>query len=602
MNTIRNLLKKKSIIIVITLIAILGGYFGYQNMKSIGTTPEYITEKVTKSTLINYVNGTGQVSSATQIDIKPKVSGEIIQVYVKNNQEVKAGDALIQLDSSDASKTVRDAKLSLDSAKISLEKLTAPTDELSLLQAQNSLTNAKDTLEKLKLSQQTDYQNTQDDLTQTKEDSFNKISDAFLDLPTIITALDGVLHDYKFSTNQNVSYILNMFNTENRSEIEIFINNAESDYNTARAKYNKNFTDYKNTSRYSDDIEIESLLSETLETTKSIAQTAKSLSNMLDYFVDYMKRKNWEIPTEIKTYQTNVGTYIGQINTHLSNLLSQQNTLKNAKNSLTEMDQNNPLDLASAEQSVKEKEAALSDLQNGTGSLDLRMQEISVQQKENSLSDAEEKLANYTVRAPFAGIIANLTATKNDVASSGSSIATLLTKQQIAEISLNEVDIAKIQVGQKATLTFDAIEELSITGDVVEVDTIGTASQGVVSYNAKIAFDTQDSRVKSGMSVSADIITESKTDVLLIPMAAVKSQDDGTSYVEIIDGTTIKQQTVEVGESNDTSTEIISGIKEGDLVVTQTITASTNTSTSSTKQQSIFSSFGSGGGPNGTPR
>ena len=105
--------------------------------------------------------------------------------------------------------------------------------------------------------------------------------------------------------------------------------------------------------------------------------------------------------------------------------------------------------------------------------------------------------------------------------------------------------MAKVKVGQKVTLTFDAIEDLSITGEVAEIDTLGTVSQGVVNYAVKIVFDTQDERVKSGMSVSAAIITDVKQDVLLVPNAAVKSNDE--QYVEVLENNIPRNQTVETG-------------------------------------------------------
>jgi multidrug efflux pump subunit AcrA (membrane-fusion protein) len=156
---------------------------------------------------------------------------------------------------------------------------------------------------------------------------------------------------------------------------------------------------------------------------------------------------------------------------------------------------------------------------------------------------------------------------------------------QMAEISLNEVDVAKVAIGQKVTLTFDAIEGLSLTGVVSEIDTIGTVTQGVVTYNVKIAFDTQDERVKGGMSVNASIITNVKADTLVVPNSAVKTQGTG-HYVEIFDppiattsgnqGTVSKvaphKVQVEIGLANDTSTEITSGLKEGEQVVTKTTT------------------------------
>ena len=97
---------------------------------------------------------------------------------------------------------------------------------------------------------------------------------------------------------------------------------------------------------------------------------------------------------------------------------------------------------------------------------------------------------------------------------------------------MNEVDVAKIKVGQKTTLTFDAIDGLSIAGEVIDIDAVGTVTQGVVNYNVKIGFDTQDERIKPGMSVSATIIIEVKQDVLLIPNSAIKSAGEAY-YVEM---------------------------------------------------------------------
>ena len=210
---------------------------------------------------------------------------------------------------------------------------------------------------------------------------------------------------------------------------------------------------------------------------------------------------------------------------------------------------------------------------------------------QNKLNDANQALADYTVRAPFGGIVATVAAQLDGEASAGSAAVTLVTTQQLAAISLNEVDAAKIKVGQKATITFDAIDGLSMTGEVAQVSPVGTVTQGVVSYSVQIAFDSQDDRVKSGMSVSTYIVTQVKADVLTVPNSAVKTQ--GTqSYVETLSGVgassttgyvtssaTPNRVTVETGLSDDTLTEIVSGLKEGDLVITQTIKSGTTSAT-----------------------
>jgi len=210
-------------------------------------------------------------------------------------------------------------------------------------------------------------------------------------------------------------------------------------------------------------------------------------------------------------------------------------------------------------------------------------------------------------------VVASIDVVKGDAASSGAAVATLISKQQMAEISLNEVDVAKVKVGQKATLTFDAVSDLSIAGQVADVDIIGTVSQGVVNYTVKIGFDTEDERVKPGMSVAASIITDIKQDVLLVPSSAVKTSS-GSSYVLIpnetvnanntnstggnagvILATAPRQQAVQTGLSDDTNTEITSGLNEGDQIIVKTVTSSTSSSKSSSTK-SILSTFG-GGGP-----
>ena len=165
---------------------------------------------------------------------------------------------------------------------------------------------------------------------------------------------------------------------------------------------------------------------------------------------------------------------------------------------------------------------------------------------------------------------------------------------------MNEIDVAKVKTGQKVTLTFDAVSNLTITGQVAEVDAVGTVSQGVVTYIVNIAFDTQDDRIKPGMSVSAAIITEAKSNVLLVPNSAVKSQNR-TSYVEIVDGddkslaltanvsgtilnNSPRRQQIEIGTASDEFTEITSGLNEGDVIVTRTIQPTAQTA--QTQQQS----------------
>lgn len=573
--------RRLSAILAVVLILVI--YFGYQKFQTPAAATSYVLGTVTRDTLVTTVSGTGQVSNSNQIDLKAKVSGDVVAIKVEDGQKVKTNDLLIQLNAQDVQKAVRDAQANLESAKISLAKLQQPADNLSLLQAQNSLAQA-----------QQNKQNVQDDLQKTYDDGFNSIANAFLDLPTAITGL----HDILFGTTagnggqDNASYFADTVKTYNYSDAKItdYKNAAIDSYQTARAKYDQNFEDYKATSRFADRTSVESLINETYDTTKILADAIKNAYNLIQYYEDKVIEQNKRPSSVADAGLNSLNNYTGKTNTHLADLLSTQKTIQSDKDALI-----------NADQSIAEKTASLAKLQTGADPLDIQSQQLSVQQRQNALTDAQEKYADYFIRAPFDGIIAKVDIKKTDSVSSGTTIATLITEQQIAEISLNEVDAAKVKIGEKATLTFDAIDGLTMAGTVIDMDSIGTVSQGVVTYMIKIGFASEDDRVKSGMSVSANIITNVKSDVLIVPSSAIKQQGSGY-YVEVFDQkltpatgtqsitspTLPSQKTVTIGLANDTDTEIVSGLNENDQIITRTIIAAVASTKTTTQAPSLF--------------
>lgn len=584
---VKKILRRKFLAGSIIIILVVGGYITYKVIAANNGVIRYVTAQAQKGTLVVSISGNGQVTVLNQIDLKPKVSGDVVSVEVSNNQEVMAGTIVVNLNAREAQKTVRDAIVNLESAKLSLKKLKEPADELEILQAQNSIAQAQDNLTKLKLTQEINLQKAQEskkkaeeNLNKAYEDGFNSIASAFLDFPDIMTGLQDIL--YASTLGQGNQWNIDFYTNAVQSYDPVVLQLKDevlSKYRQSRKSFDQNFLNYKSSSRSSDKESLETLIDETYETAKIIAETVKSINNLILFYQDELTKRNLKPQTLSDTHLTTLGTYTDKTNNRLVALLSIKQTIRDSKDAIVsaerdikEMEQTYPLDLLAAQQSLKEREGSLLKLKAGPNALDIRSQELSVQQRANALLDAQEKLSDYIIHVPFDGLIAQLQVKKGDSVSSSTILGKLITKQKIAEISLNEVDVAKVTVGQKATLSFDAIPNFTITGQVIEVDFVGTVSQGVVTYVVKIAFDTQDERVKPSMSVSAAIVIEAKPDVLLIPNAAVKQQGN-SSFVEISENpeNPPRRQTIEVGISNDESTEILSGLQEGDVVVTRTI-------------------------------
>lgn len=168
-----------------------------------------------------------------------------------------------------------------------------------------------------------------------------------------------------------------------------------------------------------------------------------------------------------------------------------------------------------------------------------------------------------------------------------------------AQVQIAETDRPKVKLGQVVSLTFDPVPSLTLTGKVAEIDAVGTSSQGVVTYGVTISFDVQDKRLSPGMTTSASIATLVRTNVILVPNAAVKTDSSGASYVQVLANANAQPQnvTVGVGVANDSQTEITSGLKGGEEVVVQTIQPNATTTTSgSTSGLGILGGRGAGGG------
>lgn len=570
---LRFILSHKILAIIILGAIVGGGYFGYQKLAENSGETKYTTAIVEKGMLISSISGSGQVSASDQVDIKPSTSGNIVYVGVASGQEVKKNTLLAQIDAREAQMSVSNAEIALENAKIDLEELLEPADALSLLQAENALYQAEVDLERAEET----YSNIEVDAEETISDAYNdgydEVSAAFFSLPDYMEDLSDVSGTEVSGERYIVLYKIIL------GDDSLLIQRFLGDLEEAEDLYAANLTFFGNTFKDDDRDAVYGLLNDTLETSEVILRALESARHMYDAIIieDYSGYTDSNI---IDTMRVRIKNDLSPVASIINSLEKNIETIDDTIENLPYEIKDAELALNTAREKYEDKKEALEDLKTGASDLDIRSQRNTVAQKEDALSTAKEKLADCYIRAPFDGVVAEFNVIRGDSVSSGTTVATMITNQKIAEITLNEIDAVQVKPGQKVTLTFDAIENLTVTGEVAEIDMLGTVTQGVVSYDVKIAFDIQDERVKPGMSLGASIITESKPGVLLVPSAAVKSQGD-IDYVEILVDGQPQRKTVTIGSSNDTMIEIIDGLSEGDVVVTQTTTSQTNSNNNS---------------------
>ncbi len=235
-----------------------------------------------------------------------------------------------------------------------------------------------------------------------------------------------------------------------------------------------------------------------------------------------------------------------------------------------------------------------------------KVQEKAILQAQTAASSAwySYQQSSPSIVAPISGVITGLSLQPGNVITAQTNTSGTSTNQRIASVKTNapptvslnitQIDAPKVKAGNKATVTFDAFGDKTYTGEVVSVDTIGTESSGVTTYPAIIKLDTEVDGLLPNMSAQATIITAIKNDVLMVPTTAITT-DNGVSYVQVMKNKQISRVEVETGLSSDSQTEIVSGVNEGDTIITSVNTATT--ARSSTGQSvSPFSVFGRQGG------
>lgn len=237
-------------------------------------------------------------------------------------------------------------------------------------------------------------------------------------------------------------------------------------------------------------------------------------------------------------------------------------------------------------------------------------QQLAIDQAQTALNSAwyTYQQASPVIYAPISGTVNGLSLQEGSVLTAQSNTSGTATSQKIASIVTNaaptisinitEIDIPKVKIGNHATVTFSAFPDKTYTGTVISVDTVGSVSSGVITYPTVIKLDSDVPGIYPNMSVTANIITDTKTDALLVPVSAVQTQN-GESSVRILQNGQVQPMAVVTGLSNDTETEIVSGIAEGDVVITGTVTKATTTTTTG---QSPFGIRGFGGGGGGNAR
>lgn len=265
----------------------------------------------------------------------------------------------------------------------------------------------------------------------------------------------------------------------------------------------------------------------------------------------------------------------------LSKLASAQSNLSNAKSDLAFQTAN-----FKRYQTLYDKGlVSTNDYENAKLTYDKATQTVRVQQQ--AVQEAQTNLGYATITAPIDGVVlAKKVEEGQTVASSMTTPTLFIIAQDLTNMrviaDIDEADIGGVKEGQRVSFTVDAFPDDTFEGEVTQVRQQATTTSNVVTYAVVISARNDDLKLKPGLTANVTIYTMEKKDVLSVPTKALrfapneaimtdseKIEDvESSNKVWTKEGDTFKAHAVEIGVTNGTLTEILSGIAEGTDVLT----------------------------------
>jgi len=208
-------------------------------------------------------------------------------------------------------------------------------------------------------------------------------------------------------------------------------------------------------------------------------------------------------------------------------------------------------------------------VQIGASTEDIRGQEARVDKARAAVTSAEIQLSRRVLRAPFSGIVTGLFVARGETVAPGTPVVSLISQSEY-EISVHvpEADIAEISIGDTADVIFDAYDDYVFRAHVTFITPSALIDNDVSTFEVTLRFDEPDERIRAGLSADVEILAVERIGVLALPSRAIVEPSRSERFVRALrDGQLVEIPVTTGVRGSDGTTEIVSGLIEGDEVI-----------------------------------
>ena len=491
--------------------ASLGGYYYSQGTPIV----PYETTLVKRGSVVQEVSVTGKVESDSVVSLAFERGGRVMSEPIPVGAHVNKGAVLVRLDSSELA-TLRAAAMSniqFEEANLAQLKRGSRPEDIAVSEA--SYESAASAL----------------------RDAETYLLDKFSSVSTV--ADDAIFNktDFLFENPRTLNPKVIFPSIDQK-----LVNKIEQ----ARAAL-------------SDELSLVSSLDAKADVNSFIAAKENYFSNIKDYLDDLASAVNSASPssvnsqTQIDGWKASVSLARTNVSNSISAILVAEQAYRGAESALD----------------ISEKQLALKRVGPTTESL--MAQEAKINTLKATVANYDAQIAKSVIVAPFAGVVTRQDAKLGQTVPPNTQVVFLMSDGEW-KITANipEVDVAKLSVNDAARVTLDAYgADVSFKATLSSIDPAETVLGGVSTYKVTLFFDEKDERIRSGMTANIDISTDRRDGVLYVPTRAVFSQGD-KKFIKIPDGAmlTASREVTTGLRGSDGSIEIMSGVEEGETIVT----------------------------------
>lgn len=501
---------------ILLLFVIVGGLYMYLKPASTDGKTEEVT--VVRKNLEEAVSLTGRVKPTAEASVTFEKSGTVRNVNVKTGDRVYKGQTLATLSGDDAYARVAEAQAGLDAQRAILADLEGGARDEQVALKKVSIENAQNNISV----------------------AFDGIKDTIRNLS--ISSGDIVRNNFSayFDGSETTGYTINIRSCQSQLESDVNVGrgNAEAAVKNIEVLANN----YPN---LTDEAEKRTEIAK-LKTELTIV--SNFLNSMRSLFTSdcVLANKSYDsVRTSIASSRSTISGFQTELNSKLNNISSLNIALKQAQEDLRL-------------------------LEAGEKSEKIRQQEAQVAAARARVSQAAAEASKNSLRAPFNGVVTAVDLKSGEYATmgGGKSISLISDSQFEIESKVSEVDVAKIKVGDKAEVTFDAYgDSEKFEATITNISPAGVITDGVPTYKTIFSFVTKDERIRSGLTANIDVVTKVHENVLVLPARAVKN-DKGARKVTVKGEKENTDKEVSVGSRGTSGeVEITSGISEGETVI-----------------------------------